>query len=373
MIALCSEELRNLFLGSAFFACGGGVPYEAAVALMCPQAQGNDPLLASINEFSAHDCLCTVYAIGASGKRKKDYRAFLSAIKHLEEILTVPIKGLVPGEIGSEVNALWVARELGIPVVDADMVGGRAVPEDQMDVFGIFGISSAPMAVVNDRGDALLVKVGQDPIILEDVYRAFAVASGGYCYLAGSPMRQMEAKKILPSGTVSRALRAGQALHDCRSPEQAVEALAAICDTTLLAAGVVSEKVPMDQPGFLSGIVRIRGTNAFKGHSFDLHYKNENIILLRGGECLCSVPDLLSLLDAQSSVPIQNANLREGMNVLVLGTPALPVWHSERGIALFGPARFGFSHEYIPLARTHSDSRSAAQPCAPADAARNIH
>jgi DUF917 family protein len=125
--------------------------------------------------------------------------------------------------------------------------------------------------------------------------------------------------------------------------------LAEICETRLLAAGVILEKVPLDQPGFLSGVVRIRGTKAFDGHSFELHFKNENIILFNGAEYICSVPDLLSLLDAQSLVPIQNANLREGANVLVLGTPALPIWHSERGIALFGPARFGFGHEFIPL------------------------
>lgn len=354
MIALCSEQLRNLFLGSSFFACGGGVPYDASVALMCAPARSNDPLLASFDEFSADDCLCTVYAIGASGKGKKNYRAFLSAIKHLEEAVAVPIRGVVPGEIGSEVNAVWVASELGIPIVDADMVGGRAVPEEQMDVFGIYDIPSTPVAVVNEQGDVLLVKVAQDPVVLEDVYRAFAIASGGYCYLAGRPLRQTDAKRILPTGTMSRALRAGEELRRCQSPEQAIEALSRICGTSLLAVGVVAENVLRDEPGFLSGTLRILGTEAFGGHVFDLHYKNENTIFLRDSEYVCSVPDLLSLLDARSLMPIPNAKVREGMSVLVLGTPALPVWQSARGISLCGPAHFGFSHVYRPLIWSHA-------------------
>ena len=349
MITLCSEKLRDLFLGASFFACGGGVPYDVSIALMCAPDRGSDPLLTSLDEFSADDCLCTVYAIGASGKGKKNYPAFLSAIKHLEEAVAVPIRGIVPGEIGSEVNAVWVASALGIPVVDGDMVGGRAVPEEQMDIYGIYGVTSTPVAVVNEQGDVLLVKVAHDPIVLEGVYRAFAVASGGYCYVAGRPLRQADAKKILPTGTMSRALRVGAELRHSHSPEQAIEALARICDTSLLAIGVVAENALRDEPGFLAGTLRIQGTGAFKGHLYDMHYKNENTILFRDNEYVCSAPDLLSLLDARSRMPISNAKVREGMNVLVLGTPALPVWQSAQGISLCGPAHFGFDHDYKPL------------------------
>jgi DUF917 family protein len=261
----------------------------------------------------------------------------------------VRIAGVIPGEIGSEVNALWVASTVGISVVDTDMVGGRAVPEEQMDIFGLLGIATTPVAVTNARGAVLLVKAAPDSAILESVYRAFAIASGGYCYLAGRPLRQAEAVKLLPPGTVSRALRTGRALRQCGSLDQAVSSLADACDSRLLAAGVIVENRRRDEPGFLAGTLHIRGTDAFEGQGFQLHYKNEMILLSRGDEYLCSVPDLLSVLDVETWASVHVARVAEGARVVVFGTPALGLWRSERGVALCGPKHFGFAHEFRPI------------------------
>lgn len=355
MIILESEERRNLFIGSAFFACGGGVPFESSIALLEQTARARAPRLASIDEFASDACFCTVYAIGAtSAGASKDYRAFLVAMRHLEDAVAAPIAGVIPGEIGSEVNAVWVADQLDIPVVDTDMVGGRAVPEEQMDLFGIYGRATTPVAVANDQGDVLLVKTARDLSILETTYRAFAVASGGYCYLAGRPIQQAQAKELLPAGTVSRALRTGEHLRRCRTAGEAVTALTTTCASVLLAAGVVTANETRNDPGFLTGVLRIRGAEQFERQDFALHYKNEHVLLCRGAECLCSAPDLISVLDASTFLPIANAHIRHGQTVLVLGTPALPVWRSERGVSLCGPARFGFAHTYVPLGVHHT-------------------
>jgi len=218
-----------------------------------------------------------------------------------------------------------------------------------MDIYGISGISSVPVIVVNDQADVIVVKVAHNPSVLENVYRAFAVASGGYCYIAGRPIRQVDAKSILPCGTVSMAISTGRKILGCRTELQVIEALKEHCDSRLLTKGRIAANVIMDAPGFLSGVVRISGSAAFSGHEYEIHYKNENIILFCDNEYLCSVPDLISIVDSKSRMPVSNSSLQKGREVLVFGTPALPIWRTTEAIALLGPVQFGFNHEYRPL------------------------
>lgn len=349
MVILDQHDYQNLFVGSAFFSCGGGVPYKSSISLMDSSPHGTYTQLVSLDEFSDDDWLCTVYAIGASGHGKKRYESFLLAIECLETQIGKRINGIVPGEIGSEVNAVWVASQRHIALVDADMAGGRAVPEEQMDMYGLKGISSTPVIVVNDQADVIVVNVAHDLAVLEEVYRAFAVASGGYCYIAGRPIKQGDARQILSCGTISRAISTGKIILSSKNVQQVIESLEEINDSRLLAKGQIIENRLKDTSGFLAGLVRIKGSDAFSGNEFDIHYKNENIILLSDNECLCSVPDLITIVDARSRMPMSNNSLQEGSNVLVFGTSALPVWRTPKGIALLGPMQFGFHYEYKPL------------------------
>ncbi len=349
MITLDQDELRSLFLGSAFFSCGGGVPRDVSMFVMSRLGDDAKVQLASFDDLSTDDWLCTAYAIGASGGTKKNYDALVNAVRQLEESIGAPIRGVIPGEIGSEINALWVAGRLGIPVIDTDMVGGRAVPEEQMDVYGIHDLSPTPVAVTNGDGDVLLVRNASDLAVLEAVYRAFAVASGGYCYVAGRPLRPFDARAILPPGTVSRALQTGDRLRRCYSAREAADALEEVCGSSLIGAGTVVDNKLRHDPGFLSGVLHIVGAGQFGGLAFDLHYKNEFTFLACDGRYVCSVPDLISLLDASTLMPISISQIAAGIDVLVMGTPALTFWHSEHGIALFGPARFGFDYDFQPL------------------------
>lgn len=348
MIILSGGNYKSLFIGSSFFSCGGGVPYKNSIELM-NSSNGENVKLLSLDELSDHDWFCTVYAIGASGRSKKEYKTFLLAIECLEQHLGVCIKGVIPGEIGSEINAVWTASKKNIALVDTDMVGGRAVPEEDMDIYGIKNIDSSPVIVINDQSDVIIVKNSKNGSILESVYRAFAVASGGYCYIASRPIRKTDAQLILPPGTISRSILIGDAILNCKSEAELINALGEKSNSKLLATGKITSNTLKHQPGFLSGLIQISGSGVFDGNEFTIHYKNENIILFCGKRCLCSVPDSISIMDSDSLLPISNSSLQLGSNVLVFGTPALPIWKTDKGIELLGPRRFGFQEVYVPL------------------------
>lgn len=68
-------------------------------------------------------------------------------------------------------------------------------------------------------------------------------------------------------------------------------------------------------------------------------------MLFCDNEYLCSVPDLISIVDSKSRMPVSNSSLQKGREVMVFGTPALPIWLTTEAIALLGPVQFGFNHE----------------------------
>ena len=347
MKLLSKENYRQLFIGSAFFSCGGGVPYEKSISIM--HEPDRPTVLKPLSEFNPEDWLCTVYAIGASGQGIKKYDAFLLALRELEAYLGICVSGIIPGEIGPEINAVWTANATNTALVDTDMVGGRAVPEEQMDIYGINNIKSTPAIVVNDRSDVLVVKNSHDMKILEKIYRSFAIASGGYCYIASRPIKQVDACKLLPSGTVSTALNAGNIFNIADSVDELVSSLDRKLRSKLLLKGEIVSFEEKNESGFFSGVISLIEIEEDAHEKYTLHFKNENIILFKDRKYVCSVPDLISIVDLNTLLPIPCSSLTSGLRVMVFGTPALQLWKTDAAIAMLGPDRFGFQHAYNPI------------------------
>lgn len=87
-------------------------------------------------------------------------------------------------------------------------------------------------------------------------------------------------------------------------------------------------------------------------------FKNENIAAFKikddgTEEVLAVVPDLISVIDAQSGEAIGTPEYRYGLLVTVIGITASDKWTSTpRGIEIGGPAAFGLTDiEYKPLGK----------------------
>ena len=76
------------------------------------------------------------------------------------------------------------------------------------------------------------------------------------------------------------------------------------------------------------------------GHSVDL---------VTDGETLAIVPDIISVLDAETAIPITNETLRYGQRVAVMAVRVPEIMRSEAALAQFGPTAFGMDEAYVPL------------------------
>ena len=56
-----------------------------------------------------------------------------------------------------------VAAELGIPLVDADMMG-RAFPELQMCTPTLYGVTATPMAIADEKGNSAVINTIRQPL-----------------------------------------------------------------------------------------------------------------------------------------------------------------------------------------------------------------
>jgi len=101
--------------------------------------------------------------------------------------------------------------------------------------------------------------------------------------------------------------------------------------------------------GFARGEATIDGTGPDRGACLKLRFQNENLIAAIGEDVLATVPDLITVLDAETARPITTEGLRYGFRVIVIGMPCNPKWRSPEGLKIVGPRYFGYDVDYTPV------------------------
>jgi DUF917 family protein len=96
--------------------------------------------------------------------------------------------------------------------------------------------------------------------------------------------------------------------------------------------------------------VDIIGTGRDAGTRSTLSFQNENLVFWREGKPEVTVPDLITVVDEQTGLPITTEALKYGLRIAVLGFPCHPQWRTPEGLALVGPRYFGYEIDYVPLA-----------------------
>jgi DUF917 family protein len=80
-----------------------------------------------------------------------------------------------------------------------------------------------------------------------------------------------------------------------------------------------------------------------------IEFRNENLLATVDGRVVAIVPDLITLLDADTAVPITTETVRYGMRVRVFGISTPPIMRTPAALDVFGPAAFGFTEPWQPL------------------------
>ena len=352
-------DLAALCRGSVFLATGGGGdPYvnqllaeraltdAGPVRLVQPSQLPDDAFVLPLGEVGAPTVSLEQLPVGDEpGRALARYEAFTGRTP----------THVIPFEIGgaNSVVPLVAAAERGLPVVDGDGMG-RALPEAQMMTFAIAGASPTPAVAVDHLGNAVMFDTA-DALDYERQVRALAVAMGGMIFTAEHGMDGALARRAVVPGTLSFAIEVGEMLARCRGlASDLLAPLSALFETSdygavrCLYTGKVTYLSTRTIGGFDVGEVRLDPL-AGAGEPLRIAIKNEYLLARCGDRVLASVPDLITVVDHETSTPINSERLRYGQRVSVFGIGCPPHYRTDAALAVVAPRCFGFDIDYVPI------------------------
>jgi uncharacterized protein len=266
---------------------------------------------------------------------------------HLEALTGRTVSALMSAEIGGS-NGLqpisWAAR-IGLPIADADGMG-RAFPLVPQVTMELAGIDPNPCVMTDERGNMIVFRALTGHWT-ERLARAAAVEFGGAAASTEYIMTVAQARQATVRGSVSMAIRIGQALTEAAGDP--IAALVAETGAWRLITGKVSDVERRTTKGFVRGSVVVEGLSDDAGRLVQLELQNENLVALEQSRVLASVPDLITVLDSETADAIATERVRYGQRVTVITMRCDPVWRTPAGLAVAGPRAFGYEFDYVPV------------------------
>lgn len=345
------SELEDMARGCAILGSGGGgdveIPLMQAesaidrhgpVDVLSLGALDPDELVMPVAGWGAPTVGIEKFGSGDEGGLLRDA---------VERRLGGRVGALMAGEIGGGNGLLPViwAGAMGLPVVDADGMG-RAFPEGPQCAMHIAGRSAAPAFFADEHGNVVTIEP-VDGDWYERLARTLAVVFGGAVAGAEYVMDASAALASTVHGSVTRAISLGAAVR-----EGGVEGL---LDTGAIALvkGKVVDLERRTTGGFAVGHVVLDGTGEDRGRRVRVEVQNENLLAMEGDEPLAMVPDLITLVDEVTGSAVPTERVRFGQRLHAIGLPCDPVFRTEPGLEVAGPAHFGYPVGYRPVEQIH--------------------
>ncbi len=349
MRRLGRQEMLDVCVGAGLLGSGGGGSIEEGETLVDRILQfGETVVLVSVDEVADDAWGAAVAGMGSPSASKESPRTYSPtwAVEMLSEVTGIDLDFVVPLETGAgnSLTPMQVAVQKAIPIVDGDPAG-RAVPQLEMTTFFLGGISISPLGFATEDGLTAVIKSESAPEV-ERVTRAIVSETGGVGAIACYLVQGAELKRHLIAGTISRCEGIGVALRAARQAQgDFIASLRDHLPLYILGKGTI-ESVELEiREGFDVGRVRVVGELPV-----EVAFQNENMLATRNGRLLAVVPDLICAL-GKGGVPVTNADLEEGMDVVYIGLPAEPAMRTPEAFALFSKplGALGFEGEFTPI------------------------
>jgi DUF917 family protein len=365
------QDCEDFVRGLCFPGTGGGGRPEIGLRLLLDQLEkGREISWVDIGSLPDAAWTATVAGMGgrggpigiteelaALGCTREKYDALgrmVAAVRALEDSAGVEVQAIVPVEVGASNVPVPIATalELGVPVVDGDYAGGRAIPEVPQTIPEVSGVGVAPMSFVTRWGDVAILKETVSTAMADRIGRQIVLAAyggvGTSCYL----LQAQQAKGLMAAGTLTKAYRLGIAIREAReSGADPVSEATRQVNGRLLFKGVIarSEIAEGDSLAFGLGSHQLEGLEDFVGHSFEIWYKNEYHVTWLDGKPYVTSPNALIMVHLEDGEPATSYDFSVGDHVAVVGRKAHQAHRTPRGVELLGPRHFGFDFDYVPL------------------------
>ena len=345
----------------------------AAIAFMGAPLIIYEQLVSSVETTGALQCMADLYQIGLykdntilnkQGVEIKtkagltyidDYQPHIKGedITESKRLSNKSIKAVMSAEIGgmNALEPLLVGARLGIPVVDADGMG-RAFPELQMYTPYMYGLKPYPAALVDDKNRRAVTLESLSGKQLENHFRDVVIEMGCCGGLALSPLTVSDVTTKCTQHSVSGAWRLGNAILKARLEKKSpIDAILAIETAIHVLTGKISDVIRETSGGFNVGRVIIEGLDEFVEQKILIEFQNENLVIIpldkdgNPGKSIACVPDMISIIDADTAEPIPTEEVRYGTRVSVVVIACQSILRTPTALKFIGPQAFRYGEE----------------------------
>ncbi len=353
------QHLDDLALGAVFLATGGGGDPHLSRLLTEQVIREHGPAqLLKPDDVTDDMFVVTVGSVGAptvSLELLPSVDEATLALQAFEAHMNRKVDAVASFEIGggNSLVPLMAGATMGIPVIDGDGMG-RAFPEAQMMSYAIMGVKPTPALAMDYAGNTAVFNTSTTEIY-EYHIRAYAAAAGGMITTVEHPMTGSELRESIIPGTLSFTVELGRVLRENRGPAtellgplKKVFASSIYGEVRHLMSGKVIDKATRIVGGYDIGEAIVQD---FEHADVELSIaiKNEFLLATKAETVVASVPDLIVIVDYETSMPINCERLRYGQRVAVFAVGCPDFYRSKAGLRVTEPRCFGFDLDYVPL------------------------
>ncbi len=340
-------DIDPLALGSAVLGSGGGGnPYIGTLLLrQAMEDEGVDRIeVTPFDEVDDPDFLICSAGMGSPAigiEKIPNGSEYVRAFRGLEAYVGRKASHVSPIEIGgiNSIVPLVVAAHSGLPVADGDGEG-RAFPELQMTTFCGLGYPAAPVCMVDERVNSLIIR-GISDRWTEKLARSATVSFGGRAYVALYGLGGGDYRKGGIPGTLGLALEIGRSLNEGIKRKDAEDALSGASHAKAIFSGKLLDLERHNTRGFAVGHALFEGLDSHAHSQLKVSFQNEYLLAKdEGGKVVACTPDIISIHDESTLLPITTDQLRYGMRCRIFTIPVHSKWRFDGAEELVGLGAF---------------------------------
>jgi DUF917 family protein len=328
MELLNERRLLELVYGGAVMGAGGGGSIEAGLAAGREALAQGSPRLAHIEELSPETLIATLSIVGSMAGATADQTPpqHGPALHRLVEVEKRSIEAVIPSEVGPQsVTYAWRESALaGTLIVDAPC-NGRAHP---LGLMGSLGLHRRPsyitstVAIGGSRSAHSWVELTlrTSATKASSMLRHNAATSGVPLAVARNPLPASYVKRHAAVGGLKYAADVGKiVLNEINHGlPRLLERLSQWLGGKILSEGRVDSASLTETKGFTVGHILIREPD---GNESGIAVCNEYLAFQKKGVVLSAFPDLITLFDFDSALPLASPEVKPGKRVAVFGAP----------------------------------------------------
>ena len=319
--------LHQLVYGGAVLGGGGGGSLAAGLQSAHDILAAGVPRVVPLSALPEDAILATLSAVGAVGGTGPSRPArFDQALSLFESFTHQVVNGYLASETGpcAVTHGMRESIDTGVPVVDAP-ANGRAHPLFVMGSLGAHlrpGEVAATVAVgeVPGSNGHVEVAVRANVNTAARIVRQRAATSGVPLAVVRNALPAAVVREHAAVGALAFAQRVGGVLLNelGEGPLAVLAGLASYMGGRVLARGRVTAARMAERRGFTLGVIKIRGAD---GSEVRVPVCNGFMGVLRRGRALAGFPDLVTLFDGVTGLPLAWSEVRLNRLVAVFAVP----------------------------------------------------